>query len=384
MARKHKGKSRRRIKDWAERIDAGRDIEAGPARQRLNRQEVKLGEERFAATGSDDRADWRTVDGLVTGLFRRGVFVRVERDGGHEELFCSLAKTFRPPDGFDDRSPLAVGDEVTVALVSEELLDGQIELDRNRIDGMVLTRTPRRTLLARPQPSSGKKRGDYDDLPPIKVIAANMDLLLVVASVKHPKVRPGLIDRFRIVAERGELPLLVAMNKTDLAEPDPTLLADLQNLGVDVLRTSAATGEGLSELRTRLAGKRSVLGGASGVGKTTLVNALVPEADAPTRTVREKDRRGRHTTTQARIYDLPDGGLLVDTPGLRELDVGLTARELPWYFPEIEALAPACRFNDCTHLHEPGCAVLAAVEAGEVPARRFDSYLRLLDSLGEG
>lgn len=380
MARKHKGKSRRRIKDWQERVDAGRDIEAGATRQRLNRQEVKLGQERFAAVGDDDRADWQAVEGLVTGLFRRGGFIRVDRDGQHEELFCSLAKTFRPPEGFDNRSPLAVGDEVTVALVPEDHHDGQVELDRNRIDGMVLSRRPRRALLARPQPRSGKRRGEYDEQPFIKVIAANMDQLLLVAAVEQPKLKPGLIDRFRIVAERGDLPLLLAVNKIDLARPEEKLLADLAELGVEVVRTSAETGEGLDELRQRLAGKRSVLGGASGVGKTTLVNALVPHADAATRSVRHKDQRGRHTTTQARIYDLPAGGMLVDTPGLRELDVGLSARELPWYFPEIEALAPDCRFNDCTHTHEPACAVRAAVEAGEIPARRYNSYLRLLDS----
>jgi ribosome biogenesis GTPase len=119
------------------------------------------------------------------------------------------------------------------------------------------------------------------------------------------------------------------------------------------------------------------------VGKSTLINALIPEADAATNTVREKDNRGRHTTSQARIYDVPhlDGGLIIDTPGIRELDLGVTAEELPWYFPEIEAVAPNCKFRDCTHTHEPGCAVQTAVEAGEIPPRRFESYLRMLNTV---
>jgi len=130
-----------------------------------------------------------------------------------------------------------------------------------------------------------------------------------------------------------------------------------------------------------IGGRRSVLAGASGVGKSTLVNALVPGANLPTGPVRQKDQRGRHVTAAASVHELPGGGLIVDTPGIRELAMGIEATELPWYFPEIAELTPRCRFNDCTHSHEPGCAVRAAVEAGAISARRYRSYLRILETL---
>ena len=127
-----------------------------------------------------------------------------------------------------------------------------------------------------------------------------------------------------------------------------------------------------------------MLAGASGVGKSTLVNALVPGAGAAVREVRAKDDRGRHTTSAATVYDLPGGGLLVDTPGIREIGIRLTAEELSWYFPEFEPLQSRCRFRNCSHTHEPACAVQAAVEAGEISPRRFESYLRILATLDEG
>jgi ribosome biogenesis GTPase len=373
-----KRRSRTRRKDWHARWEAGEDIHA-PQRERLRPPEIKLGEGSFGTGGAEELDAMEQARGMVTGVFRRGTFVRV--DG--EDLYCGIAKTFRPPEGFEHTSPLAVGDICTVALARDDHVDGQVELDRNRMDGMIISREPRETLLARPQPRSGKRRDSYDDEPVLKVIAANMDVLMIVAATRQPPLRPGLIERFCIIAERGELETILVLNKTDLGEPDADALAAVELLELESLRTSAATGEGLDALRERLAGQRTVLAGASGVGKSTLINALIPEADAATNTVREKDNRGRHTTSQARIYDVPhlDGGLIIDTPGIRELDLGVTAEELPWYFPEIEAVAPNCKFRDCTHTHEPGCAVQTAVEAGEIPPRRFESYLRMLNTV---
>jgi ribosome biogenesis GTPase len=146
-----------------------------------------------------------------------------------------------------------------------------------------------------------------------------------------------------------------------------------------------------------------VLAGASGTGKSALINALVPDAGAATRSIRMKDERGRHTTAAATVYDLPPlrpdagaaagpaelpigagpGGILVDTPGVREIGIAIDLEELPWYFPEFEPFLAECRFNNCTHTHEPGCALLAAVEAGRVPRRRYESYLRIRESLTE-
>jgi ribosome biogenesis GTPase len=210
-----------------------------------------------------------------------------------------------------------------------------------------------------------------------------MDVLLIVASVRSPALKIGVIDRFLIVAQRGELTPLIVINKTDLAQAPHDAIADLRARGLNVLTCSAVSNEGLDAVLAALAGKQSVLAGASGVGKSTLINALVPGAGAATNEVRQRDQRGRHTTSSAAVYDLPGGGIVVDTPGVRELGVGLTAAELPWYFPEFETHAPRCRFNDCTHTHEPGCAVVAAASECVIPPARYAAYLRLLETLDE-
>lgn len=374
MARR-KGKSIRRIKDWHQRYVAG-EADADPAarRQKLSAKAVKVHPDRLADRGASAGSDGLArVEGMVTGFFPGGVIVRV----GGEELLCAVAKTFQAP---SESSALTVGDDVTVALTRDGHADASGD-DKDRADGMVLSRRSRQTLLMRPRPMSAKRRGAYDGEPFEKVIAANMDALLIVAATRHPALRHGLIDRFLIIAERGELHSILALNKIDLGRPDEGVLADFEALGVEIFFCSAATGEGVESLLRALGGKRTVLAGASGVGKSTLINAMVPSARAVTRSVREKDKRGRHTTSASVVYDLADGGWLIDTPGIRELGMKLRSDELPWYFPEIEAAAPSCRFNNCTHTHEPDCAVRDAVAGGVIPRRRYDSYLRLLESL---
>jgi len=376
---KRKGKSRDRIRDWVRRFRSGEqpdDLKA--PREKFAPRQIKLGEGRFAAAEDSELAGARQAEGMVTGFFPGGAFVRV----GQEELLCGIAKTFRPPAEGERTSPLAVGDQVTLADM-RAAHEGQGPGDRDRADGMILSRRLRRTVLARPLPMRGKRTDEYATESFQKVIAANMDVLLIVAATRQPRLRPVLLDRFLIIAERGDLTGVVVLNKTDLAEPDEQVLADLAQRGVETFCCSAVTGDGVDALRQRLLGYRSVLAGASGVGKSTLINALVPGADIETRPVRAKDDRGRHTTTAAIVHDLPAGGVLVDTPGLRELGLDMSATELPWYFPEFEALAPRCKFNDCTHTHEPNCAVIAAAEAKEIPFRRYERYLRLLESIDE-
>ena len=319
------------------------------------------------------------VTGVINGVFRRGSYVKC--DNFEDDLFCGIAKTFRPPEGAEASSPLAIGDVVSVALTRDDHVSGDLSLDRNRMDGMIVSREPRSTMLARPQPISRKRKDEYVEKFTIKVIAANMDTLLIVAASQQPALRPRLIERFLIAAQRGDMKPVLAINKIDLGIPDDPLLNDLAEMGLEIIYLSAATGEGLDKLRERLSGHKCVLAGASGVGKSTIVNAILPHVEVPTRTVRGKDKRGRHTTSQAKIYDLDCGGKLVDTPGIRELGVNMDAGELCWYFPEIEAVAPDCKFRDCTHTHEPGCAVQAAVENGDILPRRFESYLRILESI---
>jgi len=370
---KDKGKSRRRRTDWQQKYLAGEDLDESPTAEPLRRRAVKLPPARLE-NPQENLDELPKTEGIVTGLFPGGAVVRIAA----RHLLCGIAGTYRPPQG---ATALAVGDIVTVALVRQEHTDGQVETDKDRADGVILARQPRRTVLARPQPQSAKRRKYQGESAFEKVIVANMDVLLIVGSTAEPPLRKGLIDRFLIVAERGQLEPVVVINKIDLAEPDAQAVADLRELQIQVFVVSALTGEGLEALRTGLAGRNCVLAGASGVGKSTLINALVPGAAAATRSVRPKDRRGRHLTSSAAMYDLPEGGVLVDTPGVRELGVNLTAAELPWYFPEFEAVANECKFNNCTHIHEPDCAVIAAVRDGRISRRRYEGYLRIVETL---
>jgi len=373
---KRKGKSRRRVKDWQRRYRQadGDAIDEAHASETLQKPRVKIPAFRDRAPGEAELAHLPRGEGMVTGLFPGGAEVRV----GADDLLCRIAGTFRAPAG---ATALAVGDLVTLALARAEHVSGDKASDGDRADGVILARQPRASALSRPAPGSGKRRGRYDDEPPEKVIAANMDLLLIVAAVRQPALRPGLIDRFCIVAERGEMEPVVAFNKIDLAPAPEEALGELSAGEVRTVRCSAVTGEGLDDLRAVLPGRRSVIAGASGVGKSTLVNALVPGAGLATRSIRAKDQRGRHVTAAATVHDLPGGGLIVDTPGIRELATGITVGELPWYFPEMASLGGQCRFNDCTHTHEPDCAVIAAVEAGRILPRRYRSYLRILETI---
>jgi ribosome biogenesis GTPase len=377
---KRKGKSRNRQQDW-QRVrrpdaDAGEDVQN---RRRIAHRRVRLpGQAQDAAIFAETGPGNTQLTGLVAQLYPGGAIVRT---GPHGDLLCGVAGTFRPA---PNASALAVGDIVTLALTAdaERLAHaGQLHLDPDRVDGMILQRGPRETALSRPQPMRGKRRDAHATEVFEKVIAANMDQLAVVASVAQPPMRRRLLDRYRIIAERGELPLALVVTKTDLGEPDRVLLADHEALGTPIVFCSSVAGDGIDGVRALLAGKRTILAGASGVGKSSLLNALLPGLDAATREIRASDNRGRHTTSAAVLYELPFGGQVVDTPGIRELGVEIDPAELPWYFPEFEPFSPQCRFNDCTHTHEPGCAVQQAVEAGQIPHRRFESYLRIHETL---
>ncbi len=373
---KRKGKAKRRVKGWERRyresdpgtIDDAHDSES------LQKQRIKLPPARESGLTAADTAGRTQAEGMVTGMFRGGAYVRVEG----EDLPCSIAKTFRAQ---PTATALAVGDEVTVALSGADQVSGDLARDKDRADAVVLSRAERRTALGRPEPTSEKRRGRYDEQTFIKVVAANMDTLLIVAATRSPRLSPGLIDRLCIAAERGEMRSVVVINKIDLAEPDAGVLADLETAAVEVRLCSAEKGDGLAELAETISGRRSVLAGASGVGKSTLVNALVPGAAQQTRTVRAKDERGRHVTAATTVHELPGGGMIVDTPGVRELAVEMEPAELPWYFPDFAEYVTGCRFNNCTHTHEPECGIREAVESGQLPARRYERYLRILETI---
>jgi len=372
---KGKGKAQRRY-NWQQLYSEGGEAgDVSPRRQHVTTKATKLPAWRLE--GVPDKVDGLPrLEGMVVGLLPGGAIVRVPERAVH--LICGTGGTFRPPEG---SSALAVGDFVTVAVTGA--LAGPHDSDKLRADGMIVSRAKRKTLLARPQPRSGKHHGRYDDEGFLKVIAANMDQLLIVASARQPALRPALVERFMIVAERGDLRPLLVVNKIDLGPPEPGDMERMAEVGLTPVLASATTGAGLDLLLPHLSGKKTVLAGQSGAGKSSLINALVPGATATVREIRMKDQRGRHTTAAAAVYDLPieSGGLLVDTPGVRELAVEMDITELPWYFPEFERFAPKCKFNDCSHTHEPSCAVIAAVESGEIPPHRFQSYLRMVEAL---
>ncbi|MCY2930705.1 MAG: ribosome small subunit-dependent GTPase A [Planctomycetota bacterium] len=366
---KGKGKKSRRIRDWQQRYQgAEEDRDLTARRQKVAARGVKIPADRLEAPETN-------LEELPKADSPAMVVVRV----GDEHLRCAIVKTFRSP---ERASALAVGDEVTLALSRSDPGAAQ-ESDGDRVDAMILSRAPRRSALSRPQPRSDKKHGLYDYEPFEKVIVANMELLAIVVSVNYPPIRPRLIDRYLIAAERGEMAVLLIVNKIDM-EPAPAWLAEeMARRGIAMTACSAATGQGMDALADALRGRRSVLAGASGVGKSTLINALIPGAEAFTQEVKEKTLRGRHTTTAACVYDFPGGGLVVDTPGIRELGMPIDPAQLAWYFPEFDPFAQSCHFSDCTHTHEPGCAVIAAVENSQVSRRRYDSYVRLRESLDD-
>ena len=261
-------------------------------------------------------------------------------------------------------SDLAViGDRVVV----ERLDDGT---------GAIASVEPRLRRFSRRQPGP---RGSWRE----DVIVANPDLVAIVFATDRPPPNPRLVDRFLVVAEYNEVPAMLIANKVDLdADAARAIFGPYQRIGYDVLYTSAKAGIGLEQLRDRLAGRLSIVTGPSGVGKSTLLNALQPGLQLATGDVSAvEEGKGKHTTTHAELLPLegPDGGYVADTPGIRELGLWeIPQSELAWCFPEFRDHLGRCAFNDCSHLHEPRCSVRTAVGGGEVSEERYDSYRRML------
>jgi ribosome biogenesis GTPase len=278
-------------------------------------------------------------------------------------LVCRLRGRLKKMQRFGD--VVAVGDWVRVSL----LPDGT---------GMIEAVAPRQRALVRQAPAA---RGSYQ-----QVLLANPDQLVLVFACAQPSPSMGMLDRFLVIAEKQLIPVLIVANKVDLVtlERAQELFAPYPPLGYPVIYTSAKTGYGVADLKAHLLGRLSALAGPSGVGKSSLLNAIQPNLGVAVGSVREKSGKGRHTTVVRQLFPLDGGGYVADMPGLRSLALWDTQpEELDGYFPEIRERVAQCQFNDCTHINEPGCAVRAAVEAGEIHPQRYQSYVRMRLGLDE-
>ena len=331
-------------------------------------------EERVALRAKVEQELLRETAGTVTETelpkgWEQGVVTRISTsiyhvDLGSQALLCGVRGTLSASQtGYTN--VVAVGDDVLVSL--GESGHGAIE--------QVL---PRRTTLARPDPFN-------EDMS--QVVVANVSQLLIVAAWEEPPIWLELIDRYLIAAAEGGLEPLICLNKTDLAanpEDYREAMTVYKDLGHTVLYTSAVSGHGIDGLRAHLIAKSTVMAGVSGVGKSSLLMAVQPDLQLRIAEVNWASGEGRHTTTQVSLLRLDEGGYVVDTPGIRELGLIMTHRpELVLYYPEIASRVGQCRFNNCTHTHEPGCAVIDAVEQGEIPWSRYASYQTIYDSLPE-
>lgn len=309
----------------------------------------KLSKQQRARVNSRRFCQWQEANALVVAHHGRQVVV----EQGERTLVCS--KSGGVP-------PVVAGDRVLV------------EVDDNEA-GSIVALAERKQLLTRPD-WRGEKRP----------VAANLEQIVIIIA-PSPPTPVNLIDRYLVAAKASELSPLIVLNKSDLLTDDSPYhdwLAEYQALGYDTLISSANSEQGLQEISQALAGRNSILVGQSGVGKSSITQALLPDADIDIANISQATGKGRHTTTTARYYHLPEDGGLIDSPGIREFGLWHLDEQAVYNgFSEIQQVAAGCKFRDCTHRNEPGCAVIAACEADIIAYRRLDSMHTILRSLTE-
>ena len=253
----------------------------------------------------------------------------------------------------------AIGDRVKVSPLDDE-------------KGMIEEIEPRQHVFSRLAPTP---RGEYQ-----QIIISNPDQAIFVFACAEPAPRLRMLDRFLVIAEKQEVPAKIVANKIDLVslERAQTIFGYYPDIGYPIIYTSAETGTGIDELHKELRHKITLLAGPSGTGKSSLLNLIQPGLGLAVQQVSQATGKGQHTTVAREMFPLECGGYVADTPGLKALALwDMEPEEIDGYFPEIRPLVADCQFNDCTHIHEPGCAVKTAVDAGSIPAERYQSYLRL-------
>jgi ribosome biogenesis GTPase len=270
-------------------------------------------------------------------------------------------------DEFTSTNPVAVGDLVEI--------DPDVDAEQTAMITGVLER---KNYINRQSPKTKHQH---------HIVAANIDQSVLVATLKEPKTSQGFVDRFLVASEAYHVPAIVLFNKSDLyGKKEMDVFEERKEMyeqaGYTVLLCSVIKQEGLGQLEELLKNKLTLFSGHSGVGKSTLINYLLPGLQLRTKDVSEWSGKGLHTTTFAEMFDLPIGGSIIDTPGMREFGlVDISRQELSHYFPEMRNLLQDCQFNDCLHLDEPGCAIKKALEEGRLNADRYISYCVILDSI---
>lgn len=300
------------------------------------------------------------MNGIV--IRNTGSWYVVYTDDGND-VNCKIKGNFRLK-GLRTTNPVAVGDHVTI----------NINPDGN---AFITAIAPRENYIIRRASNLSKES---------HIIAANVDRAFLVVTLFHPVTSTTFIDRFLATAEAYRVPVTIVINKIDLlsAEEDREYCEAVRylysSIGYDVMEVSATKGIGIEELRGKLAGKVSLFSGNSGVGKSTLINALLPGLELKTAEISENHDTGIHTTTFSEMFPLPEGGWIIDTPGVKGFGtIDFEKNEIAHFFPEIFEKSHECRYNNCTHTHEPGCAVLEALDNNLIARSRYNSYLSILD-----